>query len=188
MPPLPSDDIIGRLDRNLRMADVVIRVTETAEDGAGTLSLTMRERSLGLRLKRTIPWLSERKCADGIVFEFLPERLVLHLVELKKQIKLDEWNKMRDQIRGAYHNALAVAGVLELASIDEIRVHVAYTTDLVTARESAVPSSLKQGLGRKPSVGARDWQTRRMRIDDRSDIPINLIQRGPDGNAKVDIA
>jgi hypothetical protein len=188
VPPFPADDILRRLDRNLLKDGEVVPVTETAEDGAGTLSLTMRAKSLAVRLHRTIPWLSEGKCADAIVFEFLPERLIIHVIELKKQVKLDTWRDMRRQLRGAFHNALALAGVLQITSIDEIQIHVAYTADLVTARESAVPSSLKQGVGRKPRADARDWETRRMQIDDRPDIPINLILRGPDGDAAAQIA
>ena len=188
MPPFPAASVVNRIDGNLVTTGTVIPVTETAAEGAGTLTLTMRTHSLAVRLKDTIPWLVERKCGDAIVLEFFPDRLVAHLVELKSTVGDRKFEDAVSQFRGAYHNALAIAGVLELTKPDEIRCHVAFKVDRVSPVGNASPSGLKTRLGRKPAANAVDWIARRLTIDELQDIPFTWTHRGPDGNAAVEIA
>lgn len=53
-------------------------------------------------------------CADYIFFEYCKDydTWKLHIVELKKTVRIKEWKKIKEQFKGAILNSLALAGYL----------------------------------------------------------------------------
>lgn len=114
--------------------------------------------------------------------------MILHLVELKSTVDPDEWDKIKKQLKGAYHNALAVRGVLELPDISAVKVIITCSEDRLGSATSATTASLKFGLGKPQRYAAVDWLERRVAIDDLNDIPLNIVIRDPDGNASAHLS
>jgi hypothetical protein len=171
------------------ISDEYVIVSETSGDGkddrgVGTLMLHVAAPSICIRLPREpVSWLNERRCADAIVLEFFNESPVLHLVELKSKMTPKEWQKTKQQLRGAYHNALAVGGVLHLQGFSAIKTHVAYREDSVSPEGATAPSTLKLGLVQRLPDNVGDWIARRLVIDGIAAISLNLILRDAAGNA-----
>ena len=135
------------------ISDEFVTVSETDGDGKdgrgiGTLTLHATAPSLCVRLPRQpVAWLDEKKSADAVILEFVGERPILHLVELKSKVTPKVWQTTKQQFRGAYHNALAVGGVLHVPGFSEIRAHIVYREDGISPEGSTAPSTLKLGLG-----------------------------------------
>jgi hypothetical protein len=191
MVEIPNLAAYGRIDPSfIECDDTTIAVTETDHDGQGrgpgTLTLTVTTPCIRIRLPRQTPakWLKEKKCADSVVFEFVPDGVNLHIVELKSKVGPQEWLKCKQQFCGALHNALAINGVLELSEFRLIRLHLAYTTDTISPQTTAAPSTLKLGLGNRVP-GVADWIARRVDLDSWTAVPLSLILRDGQGNASA---
>jgi hypothetical protein len=120
------------------------------------------------------------------VIEFSGDDPTLHLIELKSKMTRDKWLEVKDQLRGAYHNALAIGGVLELGGFAGVRVHVACNEDSISPAATANSSTLKAGLG-KPIPDTIDWVERRLTIEGIPAIPLTVTFRDKDGNAKAQL-
>lgn len=184
-------DVLKRLQAgSVTTSDKFVEVSEARGDerGLGTIRLQVEAPCLRLRLpEKPVRWLAAQKCADAIIFEFVGDKPVLHLVELKSRMTPGEWQKVKEQLSGAYHNALAVGGVLELPGFSAIRAHVACREDRVSAETTASPSTLKLGLGQRIPDGAADWIARRFTLDGIVNVPLSVIFRDTDGNASAQL-
>lgn len=170
-------------------SDKSISISKTTGDGRedtglGTITFETMSRCIGLRLPPTpVKWLATQRCGDAVVFEFTAGQTILHLIEMKSAMRPSEWIKTKQQLAGAYHNALALAGVLHLNPPFEIRVHVAYRDDRLTGRSSADGTILKQRLGGPATETFHDWTEGRIGIDGIANIPLNKIRRDENGDA-----
>jgi hypothetical protein len=186
--PVPADILKRLRAESITVSDKFIDISETRGDerGLGTLILQVEAPCVRLRLPETpIRWLATQKCADAIVFEFSGEKPVLHLVELKSAMTPGGWKNVKEQLSGAYHNALAVGGVLHLAEFAAIRAHVACREDRIRPDATASPSTLKLGLGLRLPDGVSDWIARRFTLDGVANVPLSVILRDADGNASA---
>lgn len=71
-----------------------------------------------------------KKCADQVILENNNGEWILHIFELKKTIKKNEWNTMKEQFQGALFNMMSYATILGISiDIKKTRVYSAYRED-----------------------------------------------------------
>jgi hypothetical protein len=194
MSELPvSAEILGRLDKDvIEHSNTEITVHEPKGSGAsgkgkGTLFLKVSTHCIRIRIpdkNGPAGWLTEQKCADAIVIEFSDDGPMLHLIELKSKMTRGQWRDVKKQLLGAYHNALAIGGVLELPRFAGVRVHVLCSEDSISPAATANSSTLKAGLG-KPLPDTIDWVERRLTLDGIAGIPLDVTLRDEAGNARA---
>jgi hypothetical protein len=174
----------------LQYSDKSISISEAAGDdkGRGTITFQLTSSCIGLRLpSEPVKWLQDQECGDAVVFEFAGEQTILHLIEMKSTMRPDAWTKTKRQLAGAYHNALAMAGVLHLSPPFVIKAHVANREDRLSPASSPDALLLKQPLGKSATEIFNDWSDGRIGIDGMADIPLNKIHRDSDGNAPASL-
>nr|WP_294513597.1 hypothetical protein [uncultured Rhodopila sp.] len=186
-----SEALLRRLNPSMLLhSDKSISISETAGDEKGRGTITFQLTSLCFRLRlppEPVKWLANQQCADAVIFEFAGERTILHLIEMKTTMRPDAWTKTKQQLVGPYHNALALAGVLQLSPPFEFKAHVAYREDRLGPAATADGLMLKQPLGKLATETFNDWSEGRIGIDGMADIPLNKIRRDGDGNASASL-
>jgi hypothetical protein len=189
-----SEALLRRLNPSMLLhSDKSISISETTGDGRedkglGTITFQLTSPCIRLRLPpEPVKWLANKKCGDAVIFEFAGDQTILHLIEMKSTLGPDAWTKTKQQLAGAYHNVLALAGVLHLSSPFEIKAHVAFREDRLSPASTPDATLLKQPLGKPAAETFNDWSEGRIDIDGVADIPLKKIRRDNDGNASASL-
>lgn len=99
--------------------------------------------------KNVFPILSNQRCADHIVFEYVSADNTwnLHIVELTKSISNSIWQtKLCQQYDGALLNALAIAGVLGIElNLSHVKVYSGFRNN--KSLDGSSPVELRAPLG-----------------------------------------
>lgn len=108
---------------------------ERQKDGAMEVTLNLAHPCIMFRDldEHCLSYFKSKKTADCIVFERKDlEAWVLHIFKMKKTVKVKEWKKIYEQFKGAFYNALALAGFLgiELA-LQETKLYTCYQVDKI---------------------------------------------------------
>jgi len=135
-------------------------IKETKKGGEGEVTCHPRSQVIafnGLEGKNFYS-LTNKKCADGIIFEKSGEdSWRLHIVELKSTISNGDWHTAKEQFAGAILHAHALIGLLGIPKIDEIKCYIAYRKDELRPRE-VNPAAYKQQLGHSARKAAHiEW-------------------------------
>ncbi|MCG5516382.1 MULTISPECIES: hypothetical protein [unclassified Ectothiorhodospira] len=170
-----------------------VHVIEKSQDGAGTATFLSPAKNQLLRFNLSevnrLRFIKQRRVADGVLVELsndgLPLRL--HLIELKSGLTLSDWNKVKQQLLGALHNAHALMGLLGLPMPDQIECHTCYRRDRISPQDSAHPVLFKPGVGtRIEDHPAYDWINGYCELSsDFPRLPHHRHQRDEQGNAEI---
>lgn len=141
-----------------------VTIHEKAQDGKG--SVTFRAAVpvlLDVPLARgsSINWLSDGKCADGLFFEWLGDGLRAHIVELKRSVDLEIWERKikgrGGQFAGMLKQAVAAAALLGWPLRDVV-FYTAYRYDNLSPTETATLGSFKiETGGSVDEAPEQDW-------------------------------
>lgn len=81
---------------------------------------------------RKLGYFKNNRCADYILYENIGENWYLHIFELKTKVKKDTWSYIKEQFMGAYQNALAIAGFLNISiNTDKVSLYTVYRYDKI---------------------------------------------------------
>jgi len=171
-------------------SNTLIDITEIQTDGrgrgAGRIRFAVSSPCVAVRLPgQPIKWLTNQKCGDAVIFQFTGDDVHLHVVELKSKMTAGEWIKTKEQVEGAYLNAVAIRSIWELPEFLSVSVHVAYGDDGLVPDRITTPSVLKPGLGSRSSVSVADWLSDRIYLGIIGHAHLLRIKRGSDGNAEL---
>lgn len=112
-------------------------VEENNDEGRAEVTFTA---PLGWKLEKlslercAFAWLDEPLCADGIVLaQSIAGDWHAHVVECKRTVTDEKWQRVQRQLRGSCLRLLAVGGVLGL-EIDKITLYTAFRRTKISAR------------------------------------------------------
>ena len=149
------------LDKNKYQYSKSVILDERENDGKAELKLNSKNRLFAISLshKDKIKIFKHKKVADWIVIEFLDkEKVNLHLFELKRTITINSWQKIKEQLKGAYQHSFLLRGLFEY-KIDKIYGYSVYVNDNLTLSNTTNPIHLKNSLGNKKQTSAIDWNS-----------------------------
>lgn len=180
---------IGWLNRDVvQFTTGDILVAETDQGGFARLTVKNTSRCIVLRqlAKNRLGYISEKKTADSVLFEQAETgEWTLHIIELKRTLSSSSWDTVIHQLRGAFLNALAVAGVLDIDRIEKVRCYAAYrstkmeTKDIVSTPD---PIFIKSLVGEDIERSALwSWTHKRVKLPDETTALIELLQLDESG-------
>jgi len=103
-----------------------------------------------------------KNCSDNIVFEKINDsEWKLHVIELKRTVKLKEWEKIKEQFKGAILNAKALSGVLEI-KIKEIICYTGFRRDCLGKELVDLKTFIGLEASQTPYI---EWDSGRVHID-----------------------
>lgn len=102
-----------------------------------------------------------KNTADCVVFGQKDiNNWALHIFEMKKTVKTKEWEKIQRQFKGAYYNALAIAGFLGIIEyIKETKFYICYKNDGISSDTIGMRASLA-----KANPLEKEWNTGRFKM------------------------
>lgn len=127
-----------------------------------------------------------KKTADCIVFEQkVGDDWALHIFEMKRTVKAKEWAKIQEQFKGAYYNALAIAGFLGIEDrINDIRLYTCYSNDKLGLDPLATRAALlkadntllgwKNGKVELNGFKKLEFQMEKLQVDTNNQIQYSL--------------
>ncbi|SET36981.1 hypothetical protein [[Clostridium] polysaccharolyticum] len=131
-----------------------------------------------------LKYFKSKKTADCIMFEQKDSKTwALHIFEMKATVKSKEWGKIREQFRGAYYNALAIAGYLGIESyIKETKLYTCFQKDKITEDPSMV-----RGVLNDANSLIKEWIRGRVNLDcfDPLCLDMEKIKAVEDDNGQV---
>ena len=141
-----------------------IIVEEKAEDGKAELKLDSDNNLFAISLshKDSIKVFKHQKVADWIILEFLDDtykKVNLHLIELKRTITDGTWQKIKEQLKGAYEHSFLLKGLFDY-EIGNIICYSAYIYDKLVStnlNNTTNPVLLKATLGNTAKTSSIDW-------------------------------
>ncbi len=103
-----------------------------------------------------------KKTADCIVFEQKTNcNWALHIFEMKRTVKSKEWAKIQEQFKGAYYNALSIAGFLGINDvINETKLYTCFLNDKMSVDSLEMHADLVDS-----NDGAKSWRKGIVNID-----------------------
>lgn len=157
-------------DQPVELSEREFHLIEKSEGGEADLRVGIFGECILFRglEKRKLQYFKNNKCADYVIFESGDDICILHIFELKRTVKKDEWEHIKQQFSGALQNALALAGVLEVSiSLENVQLHTVYRNDKLN--DAANPAVLRKKLhdksaGSKDSAGS-DWNSRQISLE-----------------------
>ena len=166
---------------------------EKAEDGRAQLSIISDNNLFAISLshKNNISVFKHKKVADWIVLEFLDEsfkNINLHLLELKRTITDSSWQKVKEQLKGAYEHSFLLKGLFDY-KINDIVCYSAFVYDKLKLQTTTNPILLKASLGNNNQTSSTDWDNNTLMIHDMSirhiKIPLTLDDEIGKGSCKI---
>lgn len=148
-----------------------VSLEEKAKDGKAELEINSANTLFAISLshKDSIKVFKHQKVADWIVLEFLDDthkRINLHLIELKKTITDSSWQKIKEQLKGAYEHSFLLKALFNY-EIDKICCYSAFVYDKLTSNSIANttnPILLKNSVGNKNMTSSIDWENDEVNI------------------------
>lgn len=108
-----------------------ILVEEIEEEGRAAVRCSLpTQQAIELPLEgKNFSTLRKEDCADGIYLVLgADNQWELHIIECKRTIKRNKWDKIKKQFRGAIQRALAIVASVGV-QVARIKVYTAYRTD-----------------------------------------------------------
>lgn len=104
--------------------------------------------------KNKLQNLKYKNCADFIVFEEKEKNINVHIFEMKRTVRLKEWDHIKAQFTGALLNAYALAGILEeMIEKNNIYFYTCFRRDSINS-----PIGMRTVLSnRKDEMDGADW-------------------------------
>jgi len=133
---------------------------EKEDDGKAELAIVSNNYIFAISLshQNKIKAFKHQKVADWIVLEFLNSKeVVLHLIELKRSIKTNSWQKIKEQFKGAYEHSALLKGLFDY-EIKDVICYSAYVFDKLNLESTSNPILLKNSLGNDEYKSAIDWK------------------------------
>jgi hypothetical protein len=128
------------LDKNLcEQSEEKFVIVEKTKNGKAELHVSLQDAAICFKKidKKTWPYLTCKKCADSVVFQYTGGKWALHIFEFKTTVRRDDWEIMQKQFDGAFLNALVMAGFLKI-DIDNTTVHSCYRNDKLSKPKEPV--------------------------------------------------
>ncbi|WP_139491722.1 hypothetical protein [Brevibacillus dissolubilis] len=135
--------------------------------------------SFRLEGNNKFPYLTNQKCADGIILELRQEQWFLHVIEFKKTMKKDIWNKTKVQYEGAVLRMHAIMGILGIEKLDGIYFYSAFRNNDFEPKESTSPVLMRQLERREnlsTTVELREWFDEKITVLSLKDMPLQKIR------------
>lgn len=156
---------IRKLDKHLvSFSDKQLYFEEKQKAGKMKIMLELQNPSIMFRDldENCLGYFQSKKTADCIVFEQRnKDAWVLHIFEMKRQVKTKEWEKIKAQFKGAYYNALAVAGYLGIEPfLQEIKLYTCFRNDRMNLDAIASKVALSGG---NPLL--KEWLQGKVKLD-----------------------
>jgi hypothetical protein len=158
--------ILNWMDKNKYQYSTKIVLDEKENDGKVKLEIISKNKLFAISLshKSKIKIFKNQKVADWIVVEFLIDKQInLHLIELKRTITTSSWQKIKEQLKGAYEHSFLLKGLFDY-EINEIFCYSAYVYDKLNNINTTNPIFLKNSLGDKSQTSAVDWENNKINI------------------------
>lgn len=144
-----------------------VKVEEKEEAGKAEVlfsSTTNVLMSISLSQENRLKYINYSEVADGTVVELLEnDKINLHIVECKKSVNEEKWEKVKNQLRGGIVNSLALGGVLN-KSIKNIFLYTAFRNESFKKENSTNPVLLKATLGTNQKSSSLDWNDESIKI------------------------
>lgn len=157
---------------------------EKENDGKAELKFSSKNKLFAISLshKNKISVFKHQKVADWIVLEFLDDdHINLHLIELKKTITTANWQKIKEQLKGAYEHSFLLKGLFDY-KINKIFCYSAYIHDKFDNVNTANLILLKNSIGNRSQTSAIDWNKNKISIHNLIVPHIKIkLQLGNDG-------
>lgn len=200
MPPSPWKQVCGvfgsrarhlKPDLCLVAESGAIVIRETEQGGKCAVHFRTPRAAFGIRLtgnSETICWLRHGRRPDGIIVEIDQEKTILHIIELKSDLSLSEWQKTMEQIESGLINGLALTHVLGLAPPSRTTAQVSFIQDNVIPKNTDQPLRMKKQMG--AVSGKPDWliwNEREMITQDGHRIQIYPVPRLRDADGVCDL-
>jgi len=158
--------VLNWIDKNKYQYSNKIVLDEKENDGKAELEIISKNRLFAISLshKNKIKVFKNQKVADWIVVEFLNDNQInLHLIELKRTITTSHWQKIKEQLKGAYEHSFLLKGLFDY-EINEIFCYSAYVYDKLNNLNTTNPVFLRNSLGNKSQTSAIDWNNDKINI------------------------
>ena len=141
-------------------------VEEKEEQGRAEVVFRSDNELMYISLSRnnSLKYINYNEVADGTVVEFLDESSVnLHVVECKKTITEQKWEKVKRQLKGGLVNSFGLCGLLN-KSISKVVFYTAFREDKLDSINTTNPVLLKATIGTKQKTSAIDWNSSKVSI------------------------
>ena len=145
------------------VSESVVHVRERESPGSATLRCTTNSLAIAFNLHRK-PFspLKNQQCADGIVFDRIDAASWrMHVVELKRTIRFNNWREMKNQFEGAILNGYALAGILGIKHLTQVICCSAFRYNAIDSN----PNLYKASSGSPVSASIPlDWRHDRLEM------------------------
>ncbi|CAM2079423.1 MAG: hypothetical protein NSGCLCUN01_03643 [uncultured Clostridium sp.] len=147
-----------------------IFLEERSKDGEAKLDLIVNSPCIAFKQvdKNKNSYFAYKKCADNMIFQNVNNTWVLHIVEFKKTVKSDEWEKIKTQFLGCLLNAIGMAGYLGI-NIDykNIQLYTCFRNDKINSQRLASPIELRGKVGKSlKKNNTDDWEVGEVELSD----------------------
>lgn len=178
------------LDKNLFVeSDTEFELQEKIHEGRANLTCTLAHYSIAFSNvdDNKFPYIKHKKCADALVFTKLDnDNWSLKVIEFKRTISINSWEKSKEQFKGAILNSLVISGFLGIQKFATIEVYSAFREDKLTVKDTNNPVLLKQYVGMPPQDKLEDWKNDYVRIDFiNQKLPLKKINLDHNGKGLV---
>lgn len=141
------DSRLGLFDAILvEKSDKCSVIEEKTQSGYARLNLSFTNPCITFKKldDNRLGYFKQKNTADGLMIEMTPEKCRLHIFELKKTIDISSLEKMLKQFKGAYLNALAIAGYLGI-TYDQVLLYCGYRYDKLSQASDEYPLNQESG-------------------------------------------
>lgn len=180
---------LDRLQREAFAEGRSLTIIETEETGTAALVLSLPSESILFCYKANTRFVfRNQKRADGILLQPTDSGWQALLVELKRTVRPNSWRTIKLQWIGAWHHALALAGVLEVNLTPKVELMVGYhravmghaTTDPILLKMTIDPVVAEDQ--HDALVAYEEWETGQALLDDLGCLPFFKVALDAAGN------
>lgn len=173
----------------ISLLDGFVQISEKKEEGQGTVTFEIPGKALLIKAKDQAPliWaLKNGKCAEGAFLTYEENQYHLHIVELKRTVRLSNWKNIINQFEGMFLSSIALLRLIDILSVDKITCYIAYNNDKFYTDKSPQPALLKTHVGMKnPLSGLNEWEKCHVELPLAFNASIKKIERDQNtGNAQ----
>jgi hypothetical protein len=126
-----------------------------------------------------------QKCADHIVFEYVENNIwKVHILEMKRSVRISNWDHIILQFEGALRNALAINGFFEHTSIQDIQLYTVFLHDKIQPEQNpnSIELHLRPGMPLKKNAWNEKFLTILNRKLSHEKIEMEMIDDIPKGS------
>lgn len=138
---------INLLDKNVvKMSSEQLHIIETKKDRKADLIINLQNPSILFEKleDKKLGYFINHCCADNVLLEYKDKKWILHIFELKRSVGITEWDKIKEQFKGALQNAFALSGLLDIQmQMEEIKVYTVYRNDKLNQQTNSVKQRME---------------------------------------------